>query len=128
MNDVVYFVRLQGKHFCKSSSDFVQQDHSFQSISASKLGVVLASGNHDWIVVIVAEFSGIVTLNLGVISEDSAIGIPLSHSRGISSNSLFRVNPQLGSEATTHIHIRASINCQNERSLTISSLERPSTG
>ena len=57
VDNMINLVRLEGEHLSQPSSNFINEDHCFQSILPRVLTAVLATSNDDRIVVVVPEFS-----------------------------------------------------------------------
>ena len=73
MDHVINLVRLEAEYFAKASSDFVNENHAFQSVLAGKLLVILAGSNDHWVVVVVAVLTRLMALDSWVVSEHCAI-------------------------------------------------------
>jgi len=92
VNDMVDFVSLEGENFAKSSSDFVLQNHSFQSHLSINIFILMGSSDNCGIEIIMSKFSSCVSWNVSVISENGTIAVPFSNSRGIGEDCLFDWN------------------------------------
>lgn len=106
MNYMIYLVGLQREDFAKSSSDLVQKYHGFESILSGVLLSILASSDNHWVVIIVTEFTSIVTWYVGVVSKHSTVGVPLSDSRAVGSNGFLSMRPDLGAKTFGHYDVR----------------------
>jgi hypothetical protein len=70
-----------------------------------KAGVVLGSSDNNWVEIVMAEFSSVVSLDVWVISEDSTVRIPFSDCRAVSGNCFLRVCPDFRSETFGNINL-----------------------
>lgn len=100
MDDVVNSVVLQGEDLSKSSSDLITEEHGFEGEGTIDVLVLVGGSDRDWVEVIVAELSSLVTGNSISVPEDGTIGVPLSHGGGIGANGLFGRGESLGTEAS----------------------------
>mmetsp|Transcript_110477 Transcript_110477/g.263364 ORF Transcript_110477/g.263364 Transcript_110477/m.263364 type:complete len:207 (-) Transcript_110477:15-635(-) len=87
---MINLVALEAEDLCQASSDFIQGYHRQQGFLAIHLTCHLRSCHDDWVEVVVAKLTCIMARDLRIESEDSAIGIPLPHGRGVGSNHLLR--------------------------------------
>jgi hypothetical protein len=96
---MINFVRLQAEHLTESATDLIQEKHSLERILPIVIVIILTGSNHHWIVVVMAELSGIVAWDMWVVPEDRTVGIPFSDRRAVSGNGLLSVGPYFGSKA-----------------------------
>lgn len=100
VDDVVDLVGFEGENLTESSSDFVLEDHGLEGDVTVDVLVLVGGGDHDGVEVVVSEFSGDVSLDGGVVSENGTVGVPLSDGGGVGENGLLEGDLFIRSEAS----------------------------
>lgn len=73
VNDMINLVRFKGEDFAKSPSDFIKKNHCFKSVFTCVFIVVLAGSDDNWVEVIVTKLTGVVALDVWVVSKHGSI-------------------------------------------------------
>lgn len=110
---MIYFVSLQGENFTESTSDFILENHCFESESSIDSIIYVGCSNNDWIEIIMSELT---SLSLGIISitEDCTIWIPLSDSWGVGDNSLLNWDELTATKNFSMLEFSILIECKFE--------------
>jgi hypothetical protein len=73
MHDVIDLVCFQAEYLSQTPTDLIQEDHPLEGILARILFLRMASSNDYWVEVVVPEFTCVVPLAIGVVSEYCAV-------------------------------------------------------
>mmetsp|Transcript_46002 Transcript_46002/g.103425 ORF Transcript_46002/g.103425 Transcript_46002/m.103425 type:complete len:218 (-) Transcript_46002:403-1056(-) len=90
MNDVVNLVALQAEDLREAATDLVQANHGAEGLLAVDLASHLRSRNHHGVKVVMAKLASRVPWDLGVVTKDGAVGVPLAHRRSVGQDGLLR--------------------------------------
>lgn len=103
MDNMINLISLEGESLTESASDLVEAHHSSEGVLANVVIVVLASSDDYGVEIIVTELPSLMPGNIGIITENSPIGIPLSDSRRVGSDGLLCTHPLVGAETLRHV-------------------------